>query len=144
MTEPIKPKCLPWWRVATQRRARYSVSPSCLLNVCLSQKSHSSTMTPSCHRPMVAISRRKALLVGGTLPLAVGIGSVKVRSITPVTVVQSPEAILIGCSAMRVSGRPLPHFLMAVASSWTLVRAPVAQVAKKSSVVPGTTAWSPG
>ncbi len=71
----------------------------------LSQNNHSSAMTPSFQRPIVTIETLKDLFVGGiVLSSPAGIGLVNVPSMIPVTAVHSPEAILMGCSFMRVSG----------------------------------------
>lgn len=53
------------------------------MKVWLSQNSHSSAITPFSQRPMVAIVSLNALPVGGiVLPSPIGIGCVKVPSIT--------------------------------------------------------------
>src|SRR5712691_8193644 len=82
----------------------YCVSPICFMYVWLSQKRYSSSITPSFQWPTVHIGSLNALPVGGIdLPSPVGIGFVKVPSITPMTLVQSPEPNLTGWTLMRVS-----------------------------------------
>lgn len=61
------------------------------MNARLSQNSHSSTITPSCQRPIVAIGSLNGLPVGWiVLPPAIGMGFEKVPSMMPMTVVHSP------------------------------------------------------
>jgi hypothetical protein len=73
--------------------------------VWLSQNKYSSTMTPFFQRPTVFITSLNDLPVGGMLvPSGSGMGRVKVPSITPMTLVHSPEPNLMGCTWMRVSG----------------------------------------
>src|SRR2546425_9841360 len=75
----------------------YCASPICFMNVWLSQKRYSSSMTPSFQWPTVHITSLNGLPVGGIdLPSAVGIVFVKVPSITPMTLVHSPDPNLTG------------------------------------------------
>ena len=71
----------------------------------MSQKRYSSSITPSFQWPTVEITSRKDLPVGGIgVPLAIGMGSVKVPSVMPITLVHSPLAISATCSLMCASG----------------------------------------
>src|SRR5215831_13280667 len=98
--------CVPCCRVDRNRRSRLSLSghldvycerPICFMNVRLSQKRYSSSITPFFQCPTVTISSLNGLLVGGmVLPAPTGIGRVKVPSKTDTTAVQSACPILIG------------------------------------------------
>lgn len=62
----------------------YGVSPSCFMYVALSQNRYSLSITPFFQCPIVAIGNLKLLPVDGIdFPSPIGIGAVKVPSITP-------------------------------------------------------------
>ena len=71
----------------------------------LSQYRYSSSITPSFQCPTVHISILNGFPVGGSVfPFPIGIGFVKVPSMTPITLVQSPAPNLTGWVWIRVSG----------------------------------------
>src|ERR1022692_3051824 len=83
----------------------YLPNPICVMYDWLSQNKYSSSIVPPFQWPTVHMISVKAFPVGGiVLPSPMGIGFVNVPSMTPITLVHSPLAILTGCSWMRVSG----------------------------------------